>query len=127
MPPHPNFPCHRCGQQFGPDAIVRMIRSGPRSASTAVCSECTTEPEREIAAGNCMVCCCGWPQRELRETASALVHGAANRSCRCGRRMWHAATAAASGFAGTIGGWHLERSKRKDQIPADLINGPNFS
>src|SRR5580704_5393384 len=59
MPPHPNFPCHGCGQQFGTNAIMWMIRGGPRSATTAVCSECTSEPKCEVAAGNCTVGCCG--------------------------------------------------------------------
>jgi hypothetical protein len=32
-----------------------MVRAGPRSATTAVCFECTTDEEREIAAGEMMV------------------------------------------------------------------------
>jgi hypothetical protein len=42
-----------------------MVRTGPRSATAAVCEPCTTEPERQIAAGNCMVGCCGCHRRMM--------------------------------------------------------------
>jgi hypothetical protein len=60
------------------------------------------------AGGRVTVCLpemtASWPQRELHETGSVLANGATDRSCRCGRTTWRAATAAVSGFAGTIGG-----------------------
>jgi hypothetical protein len=57
MPPHPNFPCHRCSRQFGSDETMFMVAVGRNrnplhpTATAPVCEPCTTPEERG----------CSWP------------------------------------------------------------------
>jgi hypothetical protein len=65
MPPHPNFPCHRCSRQFGSDETMFMVPVGrnrnPKrlTATVPICEACATPEERGVAAGQSWSACLG--------------------------------------------------------------------
>jgi hypothetical protein len=187
MPPHPNFPCHRCSRQFGSDVTMFMVAVGRNrnplrlTATAPVCEPCTTPEERGVAAGQSRSACLGCrrlmapvvssfrrstcsdacqarverrrlpspplPSRECakckrrfipkrRGTGKVAVkfcsmrcrtrarddrklaqaRATRDQQRRCASCGAHAATAAASGFAGMIGGWHWRGRSRGGDV-----------
>jgi hypothetical protein len=109
---------HHRGCQKKP-ANIANAGLGP-SASAPARSRCgiarsSAGPGRRMIAD--------WLRPGPHGIASALALRAASRSCRCGPTISHAAIAPARRFAGTIGGWHLERAncaRRRLAHPAAL-------